>query len=55
MHLEEAQQTIIDYQSITVTYLQFWFRQKFFWYCKMIQFILVWVCKPSWIENHKFK
>lgn len=33
-----------------VYYLRFWLRQKIFWYCKMVQFILVWVCKPAWIK-----
>lgn len=29
----------------------FWFRQEAFWYCKMIQFILIGVNKPALIKN----
>lgn len=35
-----------SYHNMKITYLQFWLRQKVVWYCKMIQFILVRVCKP---------
>lgn len=38
-----------------ITYLWIWLRQEVFWYCKMVQFILVWVSKPTLIINIRLR
>lgn len=38
-----------------ITYLWIWLRQEVFWYCKMVQFILVWVSKPTLIKNIRLR
>lgn len=55
-NLVEAKPTLKgSYYKISVTYLWIWLRQKAFWYCKIVQFILVWMSKPTLIKNNTFR